>query len=250
MLLADERRELCAIGLRMAETGLVGGTAGNISVRSGDLVAVTPGGLMLDRMTPGDCPVIDIEGHLVESGGSPGGGHDRGASREPRGLGDPVGVNWAPRGRPERQPSSETPMHLAIYAETDATAIVHTHSTYGAVVATTMTELPPIHYNALLLGGVVRVAEYATYGTPELAANVRTAMAGGKRAVLLANHGGVAIGHDLEDAYEGAQLLEWLCGVYVRAKMIGEPRVLTDDELGQVIERAANPPAFPRRPAT
>jgi L-fuculose-phosphate aldolase len=140
-------------------------------------------------------------------------------------------------------------MHLALYAETDAAAIVHTHSTYGTVVATTLTELPPVHYNCLLLGGVVRVAKYATYGTPELAANVRSAMAGGKRAVLLANHGGVAIGHDLEDAYEGARLLEWLCGVYVRAKMIGEPRVLTDAELGQVTERAAHPAVFPPRPA-
>jgi L-fuculose-phosphate aldolase len=217
MLLADERRELCDIGLRMAETGLVTGASGNISVRSGDLVAVSPGGLMLDRLTPEDCPVIDVEGYLVEG---------------------------------ERQPSSETPMHLAVYAETDAAAIVHTHSTYGAVVASTLTELPPIHYNSLLLGGVVKVAEYATYGTPELAANVRTAMAGGKRAALMANHGGVAIGRDLDDAYEGARLLEWLCGVYVRAKMIGEPRILTDEELGQVIERAANPPAFPRRTTT
>jgi L-fuculose-phosphate aldolase len=217
MLLADERRELCDIGLRMAETGLVTGASGNISIRSGDLVAVSPGGLMLDRLTPEDCPVIDVEGYLVEG---------------------------------ERQPSSETPMHLAVYAETDAAAIVHTHSTYGAVVASTLTELPPIHYNSLLLGGVVKVAEYATYGTPELAANVRTAMAGGKRAALMANHGGVAIGRDLDDAYEGARLLEWLCGVYVRAKMIGEPRILTDEELGQVIERAANPPAFPRRTTT
>ncbi|MCW2914537.1 MAG: fuculose phosphate aldolase [Actinomycetia bacterium] len=217
MLLADERRELCDIGLRMAETGLVTGASGNISVRSGDLVAVSPGGLMLDRLSPEDCPVIDVEGYLVEG---------------------------------ERQPSSETPMHLAVYAETDAAAIVHTHSTYGVVVASTLTELPPIHYNSLLLGGVVKVAEYATYGTPELAANVRTALAGGKRAALMANHGGVAIGRDLDDAYEGARLLEWLCGVYVRAKMIGEPRVLTDEELGQVIERAANPPAFPRRATT
>jgi L-fuculose-phosphate aldolase len=216
MLLADERRELCAIGLRLAETGLVIGSSGNISVRRGDLVAVSPGGLMLDRLLPEDCPVIDVDGHLVEG---------------------------------DRQPSSETPMHLAIYAETDAAAIAHTHSTYGVVVATTLTELPPVHYNSLLLGGVIKVAEYATYGTPELAANVRTAMAGGKRAALMANHGGVAIGSDLEEAYEGARLLEWLCGVYIRAKMIGEPRVLTDEELDRVTARSADPPTFPRRPA-
>ncbi|MFI0444366.1 class II aldolase/adducin family protein [Actinomadura sp. 6N118] len=213
MKCAEERQALCDIGRKMAGTGLVSGASGNISVRVGELVAVTPGGVMLDRMTPEDCPVVDLEGRLVEG---------------------------------ERAPSSETPMHLALYDCTDAAAIVHTHSTYGTVVATTMTELPPIHYNTLLLGGVIKVAEYATYGTPELAASVRAAMEGGKRAALMANHGGVAIGKDLDEAYENARLLEWLCGVYVRAKAIGEPRILTEAELVQVIERSLTPPVYPR----
>ncbi|GGU00092.1 class II aldolase/adducin family protein [Actinomadura citrea] len=213
MLLRDERDALCGIGRRLAGTGLVTGASGNISVRSGDLVAVTPGGMMLDRMEPADCPVVNIAGHWVDG---------------------------------DKAPSSETPMHLALYETTPAAAIVHTHSTYGAVVATTMSELPPIHYNTLLLGGVVKVAEYATYGTPELAENVRAAMAGGKRAALMANHGGVTIGRDLEEAYENARLLEWLCGVYVRARTIGEPRVLTEEELAKVVERGLAPPDFPR----
>ncbi|MFI0407453.1 class II aldolase/adducin family protein [Actinomadura sp. 3N508] len=212
MLLSDERDELGAIGRRLADTGLVIGSSGNISVRSGDLVAVTPGGMRLDRMAPADCPVITLSGRVVEG---------------------------------ERAPSSETPMHLALYEATQAAAIVHTHSTYGVVVATTMSELPPIHYNTLLLGGVVKVAEYATYGTPELAAGVRAAMAGGMRAALLANHGGVAIGRDLDEAFENARLLEWLCGVYVRARAIGEPRVLTEEELAKVAERGLTPPGFP-----
>ncbi|WP_344278860.1 class II aldolase/adducin family protein [Actinomadura napierensis] len=212
MLLEDERRALCAVGRRLAETGLVTGASGNVSVRSGDLVAVTPGGMMLDRMRPEDCPVVNLDARLVDG---------------------------------DRAPSSETPMHLALYRETPAAAVVHTHSTYGAVVATTMTELPPIHYNTLLLGGVVRVAEYATYGTPELAENVRVAMEGGKRAALMANHGGVTIGRDLDEAFENARLLEWLCGVYVRAKMIGEPRILTDEQLAKVVERGLTPPEFP-----
>ncbi|GGQ41400.1 fuculose phosphate aldolase [Actinomadura coerulea] len=212
-MLRDERDALCGIGRRLAETGLVTGASGNVSVRSGDLVAVTPGGMMLDRMEPADCPVVNLAGQWVDG---------------------------------DKAPSSETPMHLALYEATPAAAIVHTHSTYGAVVATTMSELPPIHYNTLLLGGVVKVAEYATYGTPELAENVRTAMAGGKRAALMANHGGVAIGRDLEEAYENARLLEWLCGVYVRAKSIGEPRVLTEEELAKVVERGLAPPDFPR----
>ncbi|GAA4154496.1 class II aldolase/adducin family protein [Actinomadura keratinilytica] len=210
-MLADERAEVCRIGRQLAETGLVTGSSGNISVRVGDLVAVTPGGMMLDRMAPEDCPVLDMSGQVVEG---------------------------------ERAPSSETPMHLAIYEASGASAVVHTHSTYGAVVASTMTELPAIHYTTLLLGGVVRVAEYATYGTPELAANVRKALEGDRRAALMGNHGGVTLGRDLDEAYENARLLEWLCGVYVRAKMIGEPRILTEEELAKVTERGLRPPRF------
>ncbi|MEW9551322.1 class II aldolase/adducin family protein [Nonomuraea sp. NPDC050783] len=207
------REQLCAYGRRAVELGLVIGTSGNLSAREGDLVAVTPSGVALDRLTPEMCPVVDVEGHLVEG---------------------------------DLQPSSETPMHLAIYASTDARAVVHTHSVFGTVVATTMTELPPVHYNALLLGGVVKVAEYATYGTPELAANVRAALAG-KQAALLANHGGVTIGASLEQAFEATRLLEWLCEVYVRGLSVGRPAVLTEEQLAAVVERALNPPSFPRR---
>jgi L-fuculose-phosphate aldolase len=206
------REQLCEYGRRAVELGLVIGTSGNLSVRQGDLVTVTPSGVALDRLTPEMCPIVDVAGHLVEG---------------------------------ELQPSSETPMHLAVYETTDAQAIVHTHSVFGTVVATTMTELPPVHYNALLLGGVVKVAEYATYGTPELAANVRAALEG-KQAALMANHGGVSIGATLELAFESTRLLEWLCEVYVRGLGVGKPTVLTDEQLAAVVDRALNPPAFPR----
>ncbi|MBN6053716.1 class II aldolase/adducin family protein [Nonomuraea sp. RK-328] len=209
------REQLCAYGRRAVELGLVIGTSGNLSVRQGDLVAVTPSGVALDRLTPEMCPVVDMDGHLVEG---------------------------------DLQPSSETPMHLAVYAGTAAQAVVHTHSVFGTVVATTMTELPPIHYNTLLLGGTVRVAPYATYGTPELAANVREAL-DGRQAALMANHGGMTIGATLEQAFEATRLLEWLCEVYVRALGVGQPAVLTPEQLDAVVERALDPPHFPRRPA-
>ncbi|WP_043630202.1 class II aldolase/adducin family protein [Nonomuraea candida] len=203
------REQLCEYGRRAVELGLVIGTSGNLSVREGDLVAVTPSGVALDRLTPESCPVVDLTGRRVEG---------------------------------ELRPSSETPMHLAVYETTDARAIVHTHSVFGTVVATTMTELPPVHYNALLLGGTVRVAEYATYGTPELAANVRAALEGGKRAALMANHGGMTLGATLEEAFEATRLLEWLCEVYVRALGVGKPTVLTEDQLAAVVDRMLNPP--------
>lgn len=213
MLLAEQRRLLCEYGRRATEAGLVIGTSGNLSVRAGELVAVTPGGIALDHLEPESCPVIDVEGHLVDG---------------------------------ELQPSSETPMHLAVYTATGARAVVHTHSTFATVVATTMTELPAIHYNTLLLGGTVRVAGYATYGTPELAANVSAAIQD-RRAALLAGHGGVTVGDDLPAAFEATRLLEWLCEVYVRARAVTEPRVLTAEELSAVALRALTPPRFPRR---
>ncbi|GAA2876862.1 class II aldolase/adducin family protein [Nonomuraea rubra] len=203
------REQLCEYGRRAVELGLVIGTSGNLSVREGDLVTVTPSGAPLDRLTPELCPVVDLTTGRRVAG--------------------------------ELRPSSETPMHLAIYQTTDARAIVHTHSVFGTVVATTMTELPPVHYNALMLGGVVKVAEYATYGTPELAANVRRAL-DGKRAALMANHGGVTIGATLEEAFEATRLLEWLCEVYVRGLSVGKPNILTEDQLAAVIERTLNPP--------
>ncbi|MBT2211512.1 class II aldolase/adducin family protein [Actinomadura sp. NEAU-AAG7] len=211
MLLEAERAALCGTGRGMVEAGLVLGSSGNASVRAGGLVAVTPGGMRLDRLEPADCPVVDVRGRRVD-------------------------------GRLE--PSSETPLHLALYGASPASAVVHTHSTHGVAVASTLTELPPVHYNTLLLGGVVQVAPYATYGTAELAANVEKAMSGGMRAALLANHGGVAVGGDLDEAFENARLLEWLCEVYVRAKAVGDPRVLSGEELARAAERGHRPRGY------
>jgi L-fuculose-phosphate aldolase len=203
--MADARAALCEYGRRAVESGFVVGSSGNLSVREGDLVAVTPSGGRLERMSPEDCPIVDLSGAVVEG---------------------------------TRAPSSETPMHLALYGVSDARAIVHTHAVFGAVVATTRTILPAIHYNVLLLGGHdVRVAEYATYGTAELAANVRAALEGGRTAALMANHGGVTLGDSLDEAFERTRILEWLCEVYVRACGMGKPRILGDRELGDVEKR-------------
>ncbi|MFC4909824.1 class II aldolase/adducin family protein [Actinomadura gamaensis] len=203
---------MCEAGRRVVEEGLVTGAAGNISLRDGDRVVVTPGGSRLHRLDGRDCPVLDLDGRIVDG---------------------------------ERTPSSETPMHLAIYRETDAGAIVHTHSAHCVAVSTVLDELPAIHYYTLMLGGIVRVAPYATYGTPELARNVLAALDGGRRAALMANHGAVALGRDLDEAVENALLLEWLCGVYISARTLGEPRTLSGAQLGDVLERFAGPSYVP-----
>lgn len=202
MRLAEERVAVVEAGRRLAASGLVSGTSGNISMRGGDLVAVTPTGMHIDVMEPEDLALIDMDGNWVEG---------------------------------RYKPTSEVPLHLAIYAATPALAVVHTHAVASAAVATSCTELPAVHYNCLQLGGPVRVAEYATYGSPELADNVVAALDGGRNAALMANHGSIAYADTMAKACDRLELLEWLCRHYAQAVALGTPRVLTEQELGDVI---------------
>ena len=203
-LLDPERTELARCCHQIADAGLVVGSAGNLSVRSGDLVAVTPRRVKLGDIEPDACPVLDMDGDIV--------------------AGSTV-------------PTSKSQLHLAIYGRTDARAIVHTHSTYRAVLSTVLEEFPAIHYAIVQLGGAVRVAEYATFGTQELADRACRALEG-RRAVLLQNHGAVVLGDDLDQAFDRALLVEWLAEVYFRARMFGSPRILAEQELELVQERA------------
>jgi len=206
ILLATERDQVADYCRRMRADRLVVGTSGNISARSGDLVAVSPSGLDYDQLTP------DLVGvHRVDGGAA---------------------VEAA------RDPTTELPMHLAIYRQTGAGAIVHTHSTAATAVSTLVDELPPVHYLIAIFGGGVRVARYATYGTDELAGQVIAALAE-RTGCLLANHGAVAIGDTLGQAYRRAEYLEWLCDVWLRASARGAPRLLPPDEIGRVGTRLA-----------
>jgi L-fuculose-phosphate aldolase len=114
---------------------------------------------------------------------------------------------------------------------------VHTHAPYSTAVACVLVELPVLHYQQLLLGGEVRVAPYATFGTPELAAGVLAAL-DGRQAALMANHGSVAVGATLDKAVENALLLEWLAALHHRASALGTPRMLTEEQQADVITRA------------
>ena len=195
-----ERARIVAAGRRLADGGMVVGTAGNLSVRVGHHVVVTGSGTDLGALTPGELTVVDLDGTVV--GG-------------------------------DRAPTSELPLHLAIYDATDAAAIAHAHSPSSIAVGATHDVLPPVHYATVPLGGVVRVARYATFGTPELAANVLAAL-DGRVAALMRNHGSVAYGASVEEACGRLETVEWLAEVYRRAAALGTPRLLTEDELAEV----------------
>lgn len=206
MLLAAERAAIAGTCRELEETGLVVGTSGNVSVRKGDLVAVTPTGVSYRDLAPEQVGVHRLDGTPVEA---------------------PL------------KPTSELPLHLAVYAALPgAGAIVHTHSVAATAVSTLTDELPAIHYYVAMFGGSLRVSPYATYGTDELARNVVAAL-DGRTGCLMGNHGAVATGRDLKEARERAAYLEYLCDVYLRAAAAGTPRVLPPEEIDRVAAKLA-----------
>ncbi|NBM16359.1 class II aldolase/adducin family protein [Streptomyces sp. GC420] len=196
---------LVATARRTTAEGLVVGTSGNVSARVGDLVLVTPTGVPYDRLGPGDLLAVDLDGTRV---------------------------------RGELAPTSELPMHLAVYRHTDARAVVHTHAVHATAVSTLVTELPLIHYMAGMLGGPVRVARYATYGTEELARNMTDALRD-RSGCLLQNHGTLTYGDTLDQAYDRTAQLEWMCRVWLAARSVPglEPSLLTPDQLDEAQRR-------------
>ena len=124
-------------------------------------------------------------------------------------------------------------VHLAIYERFDAGAVVHAFPVATAL-SCVVEEVPPVHYQMLAFGGAVRAAPYATFGARELANNVHAALEG-RSAALMQNHGAVCFAGDCHAATELALLLEWACEVYWRASAIGDPRVLSEDELAGVV---------------
>ncbi|MFI9105033.1 class II aldolase/adducin family protein [Streptomyces fildesensis] len=191
--------ELVATARRSVTDGLVVGTSGNVSVRVGDLVLVTPTGVPYDRLGPVDAVAVDLDGRQVSG---------------------------------RLRPTSELPMHLAVYRGTGARAIVHTHAVHATAVSTLVDELPAIHYMAAAMGGRIRVAGYAPYGTDELAAQVLLALRD-RSACLMRNHGTLVYGATLDQAYDRTAQLEWMCQVWLTARSVPglTPALLSDAEL-------------------
>lgn len=207
MLLQAERELITRICARLRPDGLIVGTAGNISIRVDDLVAITPSGLPYEDLRPDLVSVVRYDDGTQVDG--------------------PL------------KPASELDLHLTTLRTTGLPAVVHTHAPACTTVASLegITALPAIHYYVAMFGGPdIRVADYACYGTPELAANVARALEG-RTAALMANHGVVAAGKDLDTAYTLTLELEWVCDQYLRALASGTPRILPDEEIFTVIEK-------------
>lgn len=188
--------------------GLNQGTSGNVSVRCGaDPAAgffLTPTNLSYDRMVPEDIVLVTLDGRCT--------------------------------GR--CRPSSELPFHLAIMQQRrDAGAVIHTHSTHATTIACLRKDIPAVHYLVGLFGGNnLRCADYATFGTPELSANVLRALTG-RRAALLANHGLVVLGADLPQALALTTEAETLATLYWRALGAGQPAILPDAEMEVIVRK-------------
>jgi len=196
------RHGVAAACRRLAAEGLLIGTAGNVSVRAGESVAVTATGAVLADITPEQVTVVDSTGRVVAG---------------------------------DLAPTSEVGLHLGIYSRYGPTAVVHTHAPMATAVGCVVDELPCVHYQMLALGGAVRVAPYATFGTAELADAVLAAL-DGRTAALMSNHGAVTLGATLEQAVENALLPEWACRVYWHAAALGTVRTLDAQQQRAVID--------------
>lgn len=206
MSLQAQRDALLETALRMNASGINQGTSGNVSLRlGGDRMLITPSGLPYEASTPADMVVSTFTGRVVEG---------------------------------NRKPSSEWHFHGRLYqAREDAHAIVHTHSVHATALSCHGLGIPAFHYMVAAAGGRdIRCAPYATFGTEVLADHAVTALEG-RKACLLANHGVIALGKDLDSALALAVEVETLAHQYIQARTLGEPVILDNAEMDRVIEK-------------
>jgi len=198
------RAALAETARQSARQGLNPGSSGNVSVRLSGGFLVTPSGLPNDTLQAGQMIAVDMEGR---SSGS-------------------------------LKPSSEWRIHRDIYrARPEVHAVVHAHSPYAVSLACLRRDIPSFHYMIAAAGGKdIRCAGYATFGTQALSDNVLAALQN-RRACLMANHGLVAVGASLDAALSLAMEVEELCAQYWRASLMGEPVLLDDAEMDEVLER-------------
>lgn len=206
MLMEKERKLIVEFGKKLVTSGLTKGTGGNLSIynREEKLMAITPSGIDYFEIRPEDVVVLTIEGKQVDG---------------------------------DKKPSSEVELHRIFYERrTDIDAVIHTHTIYATTLACLNWSLPPVHYMVAVAGKDVRCAPYATFGTRELAENAFQFMKD-RKAVLLANHGLLTGGSSLQEAFNITEQIEYCAELYYRTKCIGEPVIISDEEMELMKEK-------------
>lgn len=197
-------QDLLAIAHQYAHDQISPGTTGNLSVRDKDgrTFWVTPSGLGFSSLEKDDLVRVDIETMTIVEGSN--------------------------------KPSTEVPLHSLTYQRRpDVQAVVHTHSLYATIFSTLNRPIKAVHYQLAPIGDEVPLADYATYGSKELANHATNALGQGG-AVLLKNHGLMTVADTIETAYRYALDVEWVAKLYYLALQIGEPDILTHDEMARV----------------
>ena len=201
MKYARQRQEIASACQQLLADGLVVGTAGNVSMRVENEILISPSGFDYRLMEAQHIVITDLDGKVLDG---------------------------------DYQPSSELPLHLAIYATTSHQAVVHTHAVSSTALSLVVDEVPLSHYYSAMFGGAVRVADYATYGTPELAQHVEAALRD-RTAALMSNHGAVSVGATLTKAYDQLQYLEYICEIQLKAMATGRDiKLLSKEEIETV----------------
>ena len=210
----DQRNKIIEYSLKLNSTNLSPLRSGNISLRANednkDGYLITPSGKKYESLKPEEIVFMSMDDEEKKNDSA-------------------------------NKPSSEWRFHRDIYLnKKEAQAIVHAHSPHATAVSSHGKSIPPFHYMIALAGGEdIKCAEYATFGTEELSSNVIEALEK-RSACLMSNHGQVAFGKNLEDAFELAQEIENICHQYTIALKLGKPKILSFEEMKKVLDKAKN----------
>ena len=201
------RKALSEASSKLCRLGLNHGATGNLSCRSGEAFIITPSGVNSECLKAESMATVRFDGAVNSQ-------------------------------KEVHKPSSEWLFHRDIYASRkDVNAIVHTHSIFSSTLSVLGKSIPPFHYMIAVAGGdSIRCSGYALFGTQELSNKIIKAI-NNRKACLISNHGMIALGRDLNEATEVAIEVEHLAQLYVQAKMIGTPKLLTKNQMNEVIEK-------------
>ena len=196
--------QLVEVSKQLVESGLNKGTSGNVSVRDSDGFIITPSGVSVEKMSASSMVRMQFDGTFENN----------------------------------KKPSSEWRFHRDILqSRPEINAVIHTHSMFATTLACLNLDIPPFHYMIAISGGdTIRCAPYALFGSQLLSDLALEALAD-RKACLLGNHGMIALGRDLEDAFAVAVEVENLCEQYWRALQIAEPKVLNRDQMQEVFKQ-------------